>query len=91
MTASIKVEKPEKEDLQKQGVMTWPIWEKEVSRFDWHYDQTEECYLLEGKVVVETENGDRVEFGKGDFVTFSQGLSCKWNIQEPVRKHYNFK
>jgi len=87
----IEIKKSKKEDMEKEGVMSWPIWEKEVSRFDWHYDDTEECYLLEGKVVVETENGENVEFGKGDFVTFPKGLSCIWDIKEPVKKHYNFK
>jgi len=87
----IEIKKPKKEDMEKEGVMSWPIWEKEVSRFDWHYDTIEECYLLEGKVVVETENGEKVEFGKGDFVAFPKGLSCIWDIKEPVKKHYNFK
>ena len=87
----IKIQKPNEEDLEKRGVLSWPIWEKEVSRFDWHYDSTEECYLLEGKVVVETDDGGKVEFGKGDFVTFPKGLSCVWDVREPVRKHFNFK
>ena len=86
----IKIEKPEKWELSQRNVFTWPIWEKEASRFDWHYESTEECYLLEGKVVVETEDGN-VEFGKGDFVTFPKGLSCVWDIREPVKKHFNFK
>ena len=86
----IKIQKPNEEDLEKRGVLSWPIWEKEVSRFDWHYDNTEECYLLEGKVVVETDDGGKVEFGKGDFVTFPKGLSCVWDVREPVRKHFNF-
>ena len=87
----IKIKKPKKEDLEKEGVMSWPIWEKEISRFDWHYDETEECYLLEGKVVVESEDGEKAEFGKGDFVTFPKGLSCVWDIKEPVKKHYHFR
>jgi uncharacterized cupin superfamily protein len=87
----IEIKKPKMEDMEKEGVMSWPIWEKEKSRFDWHYDETEECYLLEGKVVVETEDGEKVEFGKGDFVTFPKGLSCVWDIKEPVKKHYNFR
>ena len=87
----IEIRKPEKADMEKEGVMSWPIWEKEVSRFDWHYDQTEECYLLAGKVVVETDDGEKAQFGKGDFVTFPKGLSCVWDIKEPVKKHYNFK
>ncbi len=87
----IDIHKPGEEELEKREVFSWPIWEKEVSRFDWHYDSVEECYLLEGKVVVETEDGETSEFGKGDFVTFPNGLSCKWDIQEPVKKHFNFK
>ena len=87
----IEIRKPKMEDIEKEGIMSWPVWEKEVSRFDWHYDETEECYLLQGKVVVETEDGEKVEFGKGDFVTFPKGLSCVWEIKEPVKKHYNFR
>ena len=87
----IEIRKPEREDMEKEGVMSWSIWEKEVSRFDWFYDSTEECYLLEGEVVVETEDGETVEFGKGDFVTLPKGLNCIWDIKVPVKKHYNFK
>ena len=85
----IKIEKPTQQYLEDRKVTQWDIWEKEVSRFDWHYDSTEECYLLEGKVLVETPEG-KVVFGAGDFVTFPAGLSCVWDIKVPVRKHYNF-
>ncbi len=88
---SINVKKLDEKEIENIGLKSWPIWEKEVSRFDWSYDSTEECYLLEGKVVVETEDGEKTEFGKGDFVTFPKGLSCIWDIKEPVKKHYNFK
>ncbi|TRZ96522.1 DUF861 domain-containing protein [bacterium] len=87
----IKVERLNNEELKKRGVLSWPIWEKEASRFNWHYDHTEECYLLEGKVVVEAEDGKKLAFGKGDFVSFPKGLSCVWDIKEAVRKHYNFR
>jgi len=87
----IKVEKLSEEKLKGLGVHSWPIWEKEVSRFDWHYDSTETCYILQGKVSVKTKDGESISFGPGDFVTFPKGLSCAWDIKEPVRKHYNFK
>lgn len=87
----IRVEKLTSEEIEKRGVSSWPIWTKEVSRFDWHYDSVEECYILNGKVVVETKDGKKVSFGKGDFVTFPKGLSCVWDIKEAVKKHYNFK
>jgi uncharacterized cupin superfamily protein len=87
----IKIEKLSDEEKEERGVYAWPVWEKEVSRFPWHYDATEECYILEGRVAVETGPGQRVEFGPGDFVTFPLGLDCVWDVREPVRKHYNFR
>lgn len=86
----IKVERPAPQKLQELGVSRWPVWEKEVSRFDWYYDTQEVCYFLEGKVVVEEEGGEKVEMGKGDLVTFPQGLECVWDIKKAVKKHYNF-
>lgn len=87
----IKVEKLSLDELKKRGVESWPIWTKEVSRFPWSYGSTEECFILEGQVTVETKDGSRVSFGKGDFVTFPKGLSCTWVVESPVKKHYNFK
>jgi uncharacterized cupin superfamily protein len=87
----IKVQKLTKEQLEKMGVFGWPVWAKEVSKFPWSYDSIEECYFLEGQVTVETKEGKKVNFGKGDFVTFPRGLSCTWIVEKPVRKHYNFR
>jgi len=89
--ADIKIEKLSKAELDKMGAFAWPIWEKEVSKFDWSYDSIEQCYILEGKVTVTAKGGKAVSFVKGDFVTFPKGLECVWNIKSPVRKHYNFK
>jgi len=87
----IKIQRLNQSELKKRDVFSWPIWEKEISCFDWHYDEIEECYFLEGKVDVQTKDGKRVSFGKGDFVSFPKGLSCRWDIKKPVRKHYNFR
>jgi uncharacterized cupin superfamily protein len=87
----IKIQKLTKEQLEKMGVFGWPVWTKEVSKFPWSYDCIEECYFLEGQVTVETKEGEKVNFGKGDFVTFPKGLSCTWIVEKPVRKHYNFR
>jgi len=87
----IRIQKLSREQLEKMGVFSWPVWEKEVSRFDWHYDDIEECYFLEGKVSVETKDGESVTFGKGDFVIFPKGLTCTWKVTQDVKKHYNFR
>ncbi len=87
--SNIRVEHPDEQQLQELGVTEWPIWEKEPSDFDWHYDAVERCYFLEGEVTVETDEGT-VNIGRGDFVTFPEGLRCRWRITQPVRKHYAF-
>lgn len=87
----IKVQKLGKGQLEKMCVFNWPIWEKEISHFSWSYDSIEECYFLDGDVTVETKDGKKISFGKGDFVTFPKGLSCTWDVKKPVRKHYNFR
>ena len=83
------VEKPDEKKLKEIGVKGWPMWTKEPSVFEWHYDDTETCFLLEGDVVVKTAEGS-VMFGKGDLVTFSKGLDCTWHVKKAVRKHYRF-
>ncbi|GAB4367393.1 MAG: cupin domain-containing protein [Calditrichia bacterium] len=87
----IEIQKnPSESKLNELGVKNWPIWEKEVSEFPWHYDQTETCFILEGKVIVTPEKGDPVEIEAGDLVTFPRGMSCTWKILKPIRKHYTF-
>lgn len=77
------------DEVKAQGIDSWPIWTKEISRFDWTYSGDEECYILEGEFLVETDEGT-VTIAPGDFVTFKDGLSCVWDIKTPVKKHYNF-
>ena len=87
--AAVTIEKPGTEDVESRGIKSWPVWTKEVSRFDWHYDSTEECYILEGEIEVLAE-GKTYSIKPGDFVTFRQGLDCVWDIKKAVRKHYRF-
>jgi uncharacterized cupin superfamily protein len=77
--------------LEVMGVYDWPIWKKEVSKFPWTYDRQETCYFLRGRVIVTPEGGESQEFGRGDLVTFPAGLSCTWEILDPVEKHYDFQ
>jgi len=89
--ADIKIERNPSEDrLEELGVKEWPIWTKEISEFPWSYDEPETCYFLEGDVVVIPDGGEPVEVGRGDLVTFPAGMSCTWNVRQPVRKHYIF-
>lgn len=81
-----KLSHSEYEELQ---IGNWPIWEKEVSRFQYTYDETEECYFLEGSVTIEFGN-EKLEIEPFDFVVFPSGLECIWDIKKNVKKHYRF-
>jgi len=87
--ANIVVTKPSQHDLDELGVLNWPIWACDASRFDWHYDEKETCYLLAGEVTVTAED-QTVNFAAGDLVIFPKGLDCVWDVTRPVRKHYKF-
>ena len=88
---SIKVNHaPSEETLVQLKVRQWPIWTKEISEFPWTYDESETCLFLEGDVTVTPDKGTAVHIGKGDLVTFPEGMSCVWKISKPVKKHYKF-
>jgi uncharacterized protein len=85
------ISQPDSTFLEKKGIDNWGTWGCGVSKFPWTYSENESCYLLSGKVTVTPTDGRQVAtFGKGDFVTFPAGMSCTWDVSEPVRKHYMF-
>ena len=87
----MKKKVPTEEDLKNLNVKTWGTWEKEKSIFDWYYNDTETCYILNGEVeVTDSETGQKLDFKKGDLVQFPKGLKCVWNVKKPVRKYYMF-
>ena len=53
------------------------------------YEESEEAYITEGECVVTPSSGEPVTIKKGDFVTFPKGMSCVWDVKEPMKKHYN--
>jgi len=83
----IEVRKPT--ENERKEALSWPIWEKEVSSFPWHYGEKEICLILDGEVTVKAGD-EAVLFKSGDYVIFPEGLDCTWNIKKAVRKHYKF-
>jgi uncharacterized cupin superfamily protein len=81
---------PSPETLDALGVKSWPTWSKGIAKFPWTYDEAETCYFLEGEVVVTPDDGEPVTVGKGDLVIFPSGMSCTWNVQKALKKHYRF-
>ena len=95
--SQIKISQPSLEEQRKLGIPPqpqrtgpWSVWTCEPSTFDWQYSDREVCYIYEGQVKVKTKD-EHVEIKKGDLVVFSKGLSCTWQVLEPVRKVYKFE
>ena len=76
-------------EKESETCKNWPIWRCKPSTFDWAYTEKETCLIIEGKVTV-TDGKDSVSFGPGDYVVFPQDLECTWNVDEAVKKYYNF-
>jgi len=87
--SDVIIQQLSRQEIEERHIGQWPIWEKEVSRFEHEYEGDEECLFLEGDVVIETRDGNYT-IQPGDFVIFKDGLSCIWDVRKPVKKHYNF-
>lgn len=88
MTQIIVEKDPAQERLDTLGVTKWETWEKEVSVFPWTFPEQEMAYILEGECVITPTDGEPVTFGRGDLVTFPAGLTCSWEVKQPLHKHY---
>jgi uncharacterized cupin superfamily protein len=86
----IKLEKPSRKKVNEMRIISWPIWEEGISTFQWYYEHTETCYILEGQARVIPDSGSPVEFGPGHLVKFPKGTDCTWEIFKPVVKRYKF-
>lgn len=84
----MKVHKPTQKEIE--STENWDEWNKEPSTFPWFYDEKETCYILSGKAEVTDPNGNKINFGAGDWVEFEKGLSCTWKITETINKKYYF-
>jgi len=73
----------------KDEFKSWAIWGCEASEFDWEYSDKESCYILSGEAEI-TFGEKKVTIKQGDFVVFPKGLSCRWKVLSPIKKHYAF-
>jgi len=86
----IEIEQPDREELAEAGVFSWPVWEHDEDKFDWFYDKTEHCYVVEGSATIVTEF-ESLTINPGDYVIFPAGLECVWDIHSKISKHYMFE
>ena len=83
----IFVRKPTEKEVEV--MKSKPVWSCDISEFDWFYDSSETCLIIEGEVTVKY-GSKSISFTAGDYVVFPKGLSCIWQVKKPVRKYYEF-
>ena len=63
-------------------------WSSSVGKWRVSYTEHEFCHLLEGRVVMQSDDGEVSQFGPGDAWVIPAGFSGTWETVEPARKRY---
>ncbi|MEB4615330.1 cupin domain-containing protein [Leucobacter sp. M11] len=71
------------------GAVQTGIWECEPGSFTGFRDgYAEICVFLSGRVTVQGEGDEPIEFGPGDVLVMPSGWRGVWHVHERLRKHY---
>ena len=62
------------------------VWECTEGKFNWHYDIDETILILEGSIMVESDEMKPTRYGPGDIVLFRKGAHARWHVERKVRK-----
>jgi hypothetical protein len=63
-------------------------WSGSVGKWRVAYTEHEFCHLLEGRVVLASDDGREWRFGPGDAWVIPAGFSGTWETLEPATKRY---
>lgn len=64
------------------------VWAASRGRWVVRYSEHEFCHLLAGRVMITSEEGERMEFGAGDSFVVPAGFVGTWEVTEDCRKLY---
>ncbi|WP_084030533.1 cupin domain-containing protein [Bradyrhizobium paxllaeri] len=65
---------------------TTVIWSCTEGKFHWFYDVDETIMILEGSIVLESEDLPPKRYGAGDVIFFRNGAHAKWHVEGYVKK-----
>jgi len=65
---------------------TTVIWSCTEGKFNWYYDLDETAVILEGSILLESEDMPLTRYGVGDVIFFRQGAHAKWHVERYVKK-----
>jgi uncharacterized cupin superfamily protein len=61
-------------------------WDCTAGKFSWIYDLDETVHILEGSVIVSSENTPPKRLEAGDVAFFPAGTKAQWHVETYVRK-----
>ena len=68
------------------GLATTMVWHCTEGKFNWFYDFDETVLILEGSIVLESEDMPPTRYTAGDVIVFRDGAYAKWHVEGHVRK-----
>lgn len=63
-------------------------WSATRGKWHVHYTENELCVMTAGRVVIESDTGERATFGAGDAFVVPAGFSGTWEVLEDCSKIY---
>jgi uncharacterized protein len=64
------------------------VWSATRGCWRINYSESEFCHLLQGRVALTDQQGERLEFGAGDTFVIPAGFAGTWEVIEDCRKVY---
>ena len=62
------------------------VWHCTAGKFDWYYDFDETILILEGGIVLESDDMKPTRYGPGDVIFFRDGAHARWHVETYVKK-----
>lgn len=64
------------------------IWESEPGKWRVVFSESEFCHLLEGVIIVHSDDGSERTFRAGDAFVSPAGFTGTWEVTERAKKYY---
>jgi uncharacterized cupin superfamily protein len=78
--------KPEARSRSTCGTAMTVIWSCTEGKFNWYYDMQETIVILEGSIVLESDEMSPTRYSVGDVIVFREGARAKWHVEGYVKK-----
>jgi hypothetical protein len=73
------------------GTMLSGVWEATPGTYHATYTAYEFVHMISGRIVITPDGGTSVTVRAGDAFVVEADFKGTWKIEEPVRKHFDFK